>query len=65
MHDRVDIRTPPVNLRVNMKLHGRHRIAFNEIAVEIDRDDVARSQRAAHRFTRVDQHVIPGPERAS
>ena len=49
VHHRMDVRPRAVDLGMDVELERRPGAAFDEVAVEIDRDDVVHGQRAAHR----------------
>ena len=54
VHDRLDIGTYPIDFRMDVELERRPGTALDEVAVEIDGDDVVGRQRATRRRGRID-----------
>jgi len=65
VHDRMHIGTDPIDFGVDVKLERRPGAALDEIAVEIDGDDVVGGQGAARRGGRIDVERLPVPPRAA
>ena len=48
----------PIDLRMDMKFHRRHGLAFEQLSVQVDDHEVIYGKRAAHGLAGVDEHPL-------